>query len=116
MRRRPLHQALSMPGLSNRYLGSVSLCRLSTRVTPGRGLTRILLGRLRRKLRVACLGQAQVFLGLRKVGAKAQRLFELRDCLGSVAFAHENLSQLAMRLVELRVEPGRLQVMRLCLL
>ena len=47
---------------------------------------------------------------------KVQRLFELRDCLGSVAFAHKNLSQIVIRLGELRVEPGHLQVMRLCFL
>src|SRR5437016_13957549 len=102
MRHRPLHQALSMPGLSNRYLGSVSLCRLSTRVTPGRGLTKILLGRLRRKLGIACLGQAQVFFGLRKVGMQVKRLFELRNRLGSVAFAHKNLYELVMGLGKLR--------------
>ena len=44
---------------------------------------------------------------------KVKRLFELRDRLGCVAFAHKNLSQIVMRLGELRVEPGRLQVMRL---
>jgi hypothetical protein len=35
-----------------------------------RGRSKILLGRLRKKLSVACLGDAQVFLGLRKVGMK----------------------------------------------
>src|SRR6476659_584861 len=52
----------------------------------------------------------------RKVGMKVKRLLELRDRLGRVAFLHKNLSQIVMRLSELRVEPRRLQIMRLCFL
>src|SRR5436309_13582226 len=47
---------------------------------------------------------------------KAKRLLELRDRLGRVAFLHKNLSQIVMGLSELRVEPRRLQIMRLCFL
>src|SRR6266403_196215 len=65
---------------------------------------------------IACLGQPEVFLGFRKVGMKVKRLFELRDRLGRVAFLHKNLSQIVMRLSELRIEPRRLQIMRLCFL
>src|SRR6476659_799886 len=47
---------------------------------------------------------------------KVKRLLELRDRLGRVAFLHKNLSQIVLRLSELRVEPRRLQIMRLCFL
>src|SRR5437660_11455977 len=47
---------------------------------------------------------------------KAKRLLELRDRLVRVAFLHKNLSQIVMGLSELRVEPRRLQIMRLCFL
>src|SRR5437660_10718254 len=47
---------------------------------------------------------------------KLKRLFELRDRLRRVAFLHKNLSQIVMRLSKLRVEPRRLQIMRLCFL
>jgi hypothetical protein len=42
---------------------------------------KILLGRLRKNLSVACPGEAQVFRGFRKVGMKTQRFFKLPDCL-----------------------------------
>src|SRR5438045_8102242 len=45
---------------------------------------------------------------------KVKGLLELRDRLGGVAFMHKNLSQIVMGLSELRVEPRRLQIMRLC--
>ena len=44
--------------------------RLVNAVHAERGRSKILLGRLRKKLTVACLGHAQVFLGLGKVGMK----------------------------------------------
>src|SRR5207237_6238956 len=47
---------------------------------------------------------------------KVKGLLELRDRLGGVAFLHKNLSQIDMGLSELRVEPRRLQIMRLCFL
>ena len=66
-------------------------------------------------LRVFTLfGDAQVFLGLRKVGMETQRLFELQDRLGEIAFAHENLTQVVMWLSEFRVEIGCLLKMFLC--
>ena len=59
-------------------------------------------------------GDAQVFLGFRKVGMETQRLFELQDRLGEIAFAHENLTQVVMWLSEFRVEIGCLLKMFLC--
>jgi hypothetical protein len=60
---------------------NISYHRLVNASHAERGRSKILLGRLRKKLTLACLGHAQVFLGLRKVGMKTQRFFELRDCL-----------------------------------
>src|SRR5205823_9723359 len=76
----------------------------------------------RRKIRVlfvlvrvfTLFGDAQVFLGFRKVGMETQRLFELQDRLGEIAFAHENLTQEVMWLSEFRVEIGCLLKMVLC--
>src|SRR5437762_14259479 len=76
----------------------------------------------RRKIRVlfvlvrvfTLFGDAQVFLGFRKVGLATQRLFELQDRLGEIAFAHENLTQAVLWLCESRVEIGCLLKILFC--
>ena len=45
---------------------------------------------------------------------QTQRFFELRDCAGNVAFAHENFTEVIMRLGELWIELGGRLKMLLC--
>src|SRR5437764_11443895 len=45
---------------------------------------------------------------------QTQRFFELRDCAGNVAFAHENFTEVIMRLGELWIKLGGRLKMLLC--
>src|SRR5437588_12557125 len=76
-------------------------------------VTAVGLGRRRDRV-VALLGDAQVFLSLRKVGMETQRRFELHDRLGHVAFGHDDLTEIVMWLGELWVDVGRALKMAFC--
>jgi hypothetical protein len=82
----PLRRAVAcscaalVTGLNNRVLKNSCKCqKRSERSANFNSPLKTLPRRLRKKLRFACLGHAQVFLGLRKVGMKTARFFALHD-------------------------------------